>query len=162
MNRKIIVLGAGASIGAVRKGCKGVLSDKPMPGAKTFFNDISHMPEREKPHDYLHFFALTYETTHELVKQAWNIKQMHFDPEEWKNVDIEELLTFFDIGTKLYTRGTGYHGTFVKAYEYLVDFIQMNILIRSVGQRCTHLEKLFRRLDENDSVFTFNWDTIAD
>ncbi|MCP4550521.1 MAG: hypothetical protein GY834_00455 [Bacteroidetes bacterium] len=120
---KIIVLGAGASVGAKKTGQEGHFTDRPIPGAKKFFNDVSHIPEREAPFDYLNFFGLTYEHPHELISQAWQIKNKYFDPKEWENVDIEELLTFLDIGTKLYTKGSNYQWAFQETKRAVEDFI---------------------------------------
>jgi len=159
---KMIVLGAGASIGAKKIGKGWILGDRPVPGAKQFFNDVSYLPSREAPYDYLNIFGLTYEGAHELVRQAFQIKNQWFNPKEWKNVDIEELLTFLDIGVKMYTMNSSYQKVFKQAKDSVIDFASMQILFRSIGQRCDYLTNLFSKLNYNDIILSFNWDTLAD
>ena len=36
------------------------------------------------------------------------------------------------------------------------------ISMRTLGQRCLYLEKLFENLNDEDSIISFNWDTLAD
>jgi len=159
---KMIVLGAGASIGAKKIGEGWIFGKKPLPGAKQFFNDVSYMPSRKAPYDYLNLFGLTYEGAHELVRQAFQIKNQWFNPDEWKHVDIEELLTFLDLGEKMYTKGSSFQEVFKKAKDAVIDFVIMQILFRSLGQRCDYLTRLFKTLTPEDIILTFNWDTLAD
>lgn len=112
---KIVVLGAGASIGAKR-----VHNTNPnywltvfkMPGAKAFFTDLAKIPYKKPNHKYISTFPFLYERSYEFTRVAWQIQNTFFDPNEWKNVNIEDLLTFVDIGSKLHTKNSAYHKMF--------------------------------------------------
>ena len=85
-----------------------------------------------------------------------------FEKEEWKDVNIEDVFTFLDTGEKLYHKNSNIYKAFKSAKKSLIDYIFIEISMRSLGQRCKYLEGLFRNISERDSIFSFNWDAIAE
>lgn len=164
-NKKLLVIGAGASIGAKRYPIESSLDEvaNRMPSADNFFYDLFKTNKTDnRPASSLNFLGLTYENLNDLITRSWNINESSFDPEEWKNVNIEEVMTFFEIGSKMYPKNSGYQKVFKKAQKYLLDFIHPLLTIRSDGQHCEYLMNVMISLKSNDSIISFNWDTIAE
>ncbi len=143
---KIIVLGAGASIGAKRFPIKNSLSlmVNRMPSANNFFYDLHKTNKTDnRPAGSLDFLGLTYEGLYNLIARAWNINAENYDPEEWRGVNIEEVMTFLEVGAKMYPPNSGYQRTFKKAQEYLLSYLYPLIPMRCDEQHCEHLLKVF-------------------
>lgn len=163
--RKIIVLGAGASIGSKRYPIQSSLDQvrDTMPSADNFFYDLFKMNKTDKRSaGYLNILGLTYEGLNDLITRAWNINKDGFDAEEWKGVNIEEVMTFFEAGAKMNPTGSNEQKMFKKAQDYLLDFMYPLLPLVSEEQHCEYLMKVFWDLDKNDSIISYNWDTIAD
>lgn len=161
----IYVLGAGASIGANRFPNKGEFRDKKMPSGPNFFYDIFDLEKPTKSGlDFLNVLAYTYEGLNELIQQVWKLNpdKINFDRNEWKNINIEDVFSFIDTGTKLYPKNSNYRKRFESSKKSLIDFIFIMLTMRTLGQRCLFLQKLFSKISPNDSILSFNWDTIAD
>lgn len=163
----LIVLGAGASIGARRYPIASSLYESfpAMPSSRDFFYDLFQgklAPGRGRR--FLNILGLTYEGTHDLVSRAWGIEkpELGFDPEEWRNVNVEEVLSFIDIGARLHPSGSAGHRAFSIARRQLVTFIVDMLAFRSDGQHCELLLDLFSDLGPTDSVYSFNYDALAD
>lgn len=160
---RLIVLGAGASIG----GCLYPKSNSwqeslnKMPSTENFFYDVSQLgatARREERH--VNQLGMTYEGLHDFIVQTWGIEG--FDPKAWKGVSVEDVFTFLDVGERTYNSGTSYHKAFSQLKEDLEDFICLMIGVRSADKHCEFLMDVFHHLDEDDTVISFNWDTIAD
>jgi len=161
----IYVLGAGASIGAKRIPEDHLGSGLKMPSASNFFVDIFYSAETEHHSErYVNFLGLTYERVNEFLVRAWGMKRNieAFDIKDWQNINIEDVFTFLDVGERMFAKGTNYYKAFQQSKSHLEDFIAHMILVRCEGQRCEHLEKVFRKMNLADTIITFNWDTLAD
>src|SRR5436309_1683224 len=102
--RKIIILGAGASIGSKRYPIKSSFDQMrdTMPSADNFFYDLFKMNKTDnRPAGSLNFLGLTYENLNDLIVRAWNIDDKSYNPDEWKGVNIEEVMTFFEAGSNM-------------------------------------------------------------
>jgi hypothetical protein len=162
---KIIILGAGASIGAKRYPIKNSFSQvaNRMPSANNFFYDLNKTNKTDnRPAGSLDFLGLSYEGLYNLIARAWNINVENHDPEDWKGVNIEEVMTFLEVGAKMFHPNSKDQQVFKKAQEYLLDFMYPLIPMRCDEQHCEHLLKVFMRLKKRDSILTYNWDSIAD
>lgn len=85
-----------------------------------------------------------------------------FDIKEWKNINIEDVFTFLDVGEKMFNTGTCYYTAFHEHKEQLIKLIVLQIMLRCEGKRCEYLETLFKNIKPQDSIISFNWDTLAD
>ncbi len=162
---KLFVLGAGASIGSKRFPKESRFLNKKLPSGNNFFKDLFEMDKKSKEGlDFVNFLDLTYEGTNQMIVQAWRLNQetQFFDASEWENVNIEEVFSFFDIGESMYDKDSGYYRSFNQAKEALKETIFYQLFLRTLGQRCLLLEKLFKKLSSNDNIISFNWDTLAD
>lgn len=164
---KLIVLGAGASIGGSLYPKHGSWQESlgRMPSAENFFYDVFHhatTPASEER--WIDSLGLMAEGLHDFIVEVWGLNRPNggFDPDVWKGVNIEAVFTFLDIGARTYNRGTDYQKAFSGLMEELEDFICLMVGVRSADQHCEFLRDVFSRLSENDTVISFNWDTIAD
>ncbi len=114
--------------------------------------------------DFLNVIAFTYEGLNQIIEKSWRLEStiQTFEKEEWKGVNIEDVFTFLDTGEKLYRKNSKISKAFKSAKKSLTDYIFLEIAMRSLGQRCKHLETLFKNISDKDSIFSFNWDTIAE
>ena len=162
---KLIILGAGASIGSKRYPIKSSFNQirDTMPSADNFFYDLFKMNKTEKRSaGALNFLGLTFESLNDLITRSWNINDDGFDHAEWKGVNIEEVMTFFEIGSKMHSRGSIEKKVFAKAQEYLLSFMHPLMPMICEGQHCEYLLDVFFHLGRRDTVISYNWDTIAD
>ena len=163
--RKIIVLGAGASIGSKRYPIISSLDQMrdTMPSADNFFYDLFKLNKTDdRPAGSLNFLGLTFEGLNDLITRAWNINVDGFDPEEWKGVNIENVMTFFEVGSKMHPDGSIEQDVFIKAQEYLLSFMYPFMPMICEGQHCEYLLHVFYGLGKKDTIISYNWDTIAD
>ncbi|MFA6979955.1 MAG: hypothetical protein WC209_11615 [Ignavibacteriaceae bacterium] len=163
--RKMIVLGAGASIGSKRYPIKSSLDQMRdrMPSAENFFYDLFKTNKTDnRPAGSLNFLGLTYENLNDLIVRAWHINEEGYNPEEWKGVNIEEVMTFFEVGSKMHANGSNERKLFKKAQEYLLSFIYPFMPMISDEQHCEYLLHVFFELNKNDTIISYNWDTIAE
>lgn len=163
--RKILILGAGASIGSKRYPINSSLDQirDTMPSAENFFYDLFKTNKSDnRPAGSLNYLGLTFEGLNELITRAWNINQNGFEPDEWKGVNIEEVMTFFEVGSKMHPVGSNEKKMFVKAQEYLLTFMYPFIPLICKDQHCEYLLKVLFRLNKKDSIISYNWDSIAD
>lgn len=166
-NTTMIVLGAGASIGAKRYPIESsaLESVSKMPSSQHFFYDLFHQSETDWSSDrYVNVLGLTYEGVNELLVRAWGLKKNigSFNEQEWRNINVEDIFTFLDVGEKMFNKRTGYYLAFSKSKEYLEDFIGLMLRHRCENQHCERLMRVFCRLKPHDNIISFNWDTIAD
>jgi len=164
-SRKIVILGAGASIGSKRYPIKSSIDQMRdrMPSAENFFYDLFRTNKTDnRPAGHLNFLGLTYEGLNDFIIKAWNINQEGYNPEQWKGVNIEEVMTFFEIGSKMHLSGTREQKTFKKALEHLLSFMYPFMPMICDGQHCEYLLHVFAELDNKDSIISYNWDTIAE
>jgi hypothetical protein len=165
MSNTVYILGAGASIGAKRFPTKYFSQNRKMPSGKNFFSDIFENPGASKNGlDFFNIMDHLYEGLSLLIQQSFklNHERQFWDKNEWKNINIEDVFTFIDIGTSLYSKNSKYRKVFNLNRENLIDFIFISISMRTLGQHCKYLVKLFRNISNDDNIVTFNWDTIAD
>jgi hypothetical protein len=166
-DRTLLVLGAGVSIGAAKYPIESSLREAmaKMPSGENFFYDL-FFQGKTNTHSkrYLNVLGLTSEGVNNLIVRAWaltnNLK--HFDPDEWKQLNIEEVFTFFDIGDMMYPRGTQYQRSFRACKSELKAFVTTFLSVKSEGLHCEHLMNILFALKPTDSIISFNWDTIAD
>lgn len=167
-DRVLIVLGAGASIGSKRYPIESshMEAASQMPSARNFFHDLfSFRPSFRRPYKrYLNTLGLTFDGLNAFLVQAWGLKRnvKHFDERDWKDINVEEIFTFLDIGEKMFNPRSNYHLAFSKAKTYLLDYIIPVLAQKSDGQYCEYLEVVFETLKPEDTIISFNWDTIAD
>ncbi|NVJ45633.1 MAG: hypothetical protein HWE07_00855 [Cytophagia bacterium] len=165
--RKLIILGAGASIGSKRYpilSSTDQMRDK-MPSAENFFYDLFQLNKTDnKPASFLNFLGLTYESLNDLIIRAWNIDNNKnvFDPDGWKGVNIEEVMTFFEIGSKMHEAGSNEKKMYDQAQKSLLSFLYPFMPMICEGQHCEYLLRVFFDLDKKDSIISYNWDTIAE
>lgn len=134
-----------------------------MPSAENFFFDLFQTNKTEnRPAGSLNFLGLTFEGLHDLITRAWDINHDGYNPEEWKGVNIEEVMTFFETSAKMFPIRSEERKVFQMAQKYLLSFIYPLIPLRCDDQHCEYLTKVFFGLKKYDSVFSYNWDTIAD
>ncbi len=158
-------MGAGASIGANRFPKDSYSLDKKMPSGKNFFYDVFEIQKPSKGGlDFFNILGMTYEGLNLLIQQAWKLNpdRQAWDKKQWENINIEDVFTFIDVGTKIYRKNSNYGKFFEHARKSLIKFIFIIISMRTLGQRCLYLEKLFGKLNDEDSIISFNWDTLAD
>lgn len=133
-----------------------------MPSSQHFFHDIFHYEYKDPDKEmFINMLGLTFEFTHDFVVRAWG-GDKNFSINEWKNVDVEEVFTFLDVGERMFNKGTNYHLAFAKAKEYLEKFIIIALGMRCRRQYCKHHWEVLGSLKPDDSIISFNWDTIAD
>jgi hypothetical protein len=163
--RKIIVLGAGASIGSKRypiNSSHDQIRDR-MPSAENFFYDLFKTNKTDnRPAGSINYLGLMFEGLNDVITRAWNINDDGFEPEEWKGVNIEEVMTFFEVGSKMYPGGSDEQKMFTKAQDYLLNFMYPLMPMICEGQHCEYLLQVFFSLGKKDTVISYNWDTIAE
>lgn len=164
---RLIVLGAGASIGGCLypKRASWQESLNTMPSTDDFFYDVSRLagtPYREER--FVNQLAMMHEGLYDFITHAWAIDDSSdgFNPEAWKGVNVEDVFTFLDIGERTYNTGTSFHGAFSTLREDLEHFICWMVGTRSADKHCEFLLDVFSYLEEDDTIISFNWDTIAD
>ncbi|MEO0184022.1 MAG: hypothetical protein ABIL40_11185 [candidate division WOR-3 bacterium] len=159
----LIVLGNGASMGSLRFPKQSGLQESytSIPSAQNFFYDAFTINPVLSPRNYyINFLAAMDELPYKIFAQAWGRKQNSIH--DLKNINVEEVLTFFDIGEQMFKKGTEYQIAFSKAKEALIDFIVFILWKKSKNQYCEYLLEIFSKLTPFDSIVSFNWDTIAD
>lgn len=163
--QKIIILGAGASIGSKRYPIKSSYNQirNRMPSSDNFFYDLSRVNKTEnRGAGFLNFLGLTYEGVNDLIIKAWHINDKGYDPNEWKGVNIEEVMTFLETSSNILPADSDEQKMYQKAQEYLLDFFYPFMPMISEGQHCEYLLQVFFGLNKKDSIISYNWDTIAD
>ena len=164
-HKKIIVLGAGASMGSKRYPVMSSFHEARtcMPSAENFFYDISKVNKSDNcPAQSINILAFMYEGLNQLITRLWSINKEGFDPEEWKEVNIEEVMTFFEVSSKMLPSGCDEQIMFEKAHEYLLDFLFPTVPMICDGQHCEYLMDVFHHMNKEDTIISYNWDTIAD
>lgn len=166
-NRTLLVLGAGASVGAAKYPIESSLREAmaKMPSGDNFFYDLFFQGATNTHNKrYLNVLGLTSEGLNDLIVRAWALKNNsnNFDPFEWKQINIEEVFTFLDIGERMYPQETNYQRVFKLCKQELEAFITSYLSVKSEGFHCEHLVDILFALRPNDSIISFNWDTIAD
>ncbi|HII95041.1 MAG TPA: hypothetical protein HA367_04815 [Candidatus Methanofastidiosum sp.] len=164
----LVVLGAGSSIGASLFPTKeriNYLESNKMPSGANFFYDI-FLQSFKKDNNYVAINHLDFwhEGLNKLIVHTWGLKhnKSNFKLEEWKDINVEDVFTFIDIGTQMYHKGTNYHKSFDSCRDGLISFITSILSMKSDGLYCEYLAKILKELDPEDSLISFNWDTIAD
>lgn len=166
-NGTMLILGAGASIGAAKFPIESSLREAmaKMPSRDNFFYDLFFQGKTDT-HDkrFLNVLGLTCEGLNDLIVRAWGLDKnlSHFDPEEWKQINIEEVFTFLHIGSRMYPRNSRYQKGFEICRSSLTSFITSLLSVKSEGFHCERLMDLLFHLKPTDSIISFNWDTIAD
>jgi NAD-dependent SIR2 family protein deacetylase len=163
--QKMIVLGAGASIGSKRYPIESSFRQMrtTMPSSDNFFYDLFKTNKTDKrPAGALNFLGLTFEGLNDLIARSWNINNEGFDHAEWKGVNIEDVMTFFEVGSRMHPRGSVERRMFARAQEYLLNFMHPLIPMICEGQHCEYLLRTFYDIDKKDTIISYNWDTIAD
>jgi len=163
----LVVLGAGASIGAAKYPIESSLRQATarLPSGENFFYDLFHQGKMDTHGErYVNSLGLTCEGVNDLIVRAWGLENNRsgFDPEEWRQLNIEDVFTFLDIGEKMYPRRTHYQRGFENCRRELTSFVTFSLLHKSEGFHCERLMEILFALKPTDSVISFNWDTIAD
>lgn len=158
----LLVLGAGASKGALMRQVEPRSSLKmgKLPSGDNFFHDLFL---RNKM-GFVNMLGLMYEGLNDFIVHAWGLKnnKKHFEAEEWKKINIEEVFSFLDVGERMYAKNTSDYRAFKNFKSSLGQFIRVAISMRSDGVYCQHLMKVFSMLKSTDSILSFNWDTVSD
>ena len=166
-NSTMLILGAGASIGAAMYPIENSWRESmaKMPSGDNFFHDMFFRKKLSKRDSSpLNLMGVMYEGLNDLITTAWGLDKdiANFEPEEWKRINIEDVFTFLDIGSRMYAPGTRYQKGFAACRSSLISFITTALSIKSEGFHCEHLSNLLYELKPIDSIISFNWDTIAD
>ena len=159
------ILGAGASIGAKRVPQNPNNLKSRMPSCLNFFYDCGLFDKPKDPDsDFLNLIPFIWEGLNQIIERSWRLNSniQTFEKHEWKGVNIEDVFTFLDTGEKLYQKNNKIYKAFKSAKKSLIEYIFLEICMRSLGQRCEYLEKLFKNISDKDSIISFNWDTIAE
>lgn len=158
----LIVLGNGASIGSMRFPKQSGLQESyaMIPSAQNFFFDSFTINSVFKRKYYINFLRAMDELPYKIFAQAWGLKSNYI--QDLKNINVEDVLTFLDIGEQMYKKGTHYQIAFSKAKEALINFIVFILWKKSKSQYCEYLSEIFSKLTPVDNIVSFNWDTIAD
>ncbi len=134
-----------------------------MPSADNFFYDLFRISKTDnKPAMSINFLGLTFENVNELITKSWDINNDGFDPTEWKGINIENVMTFFEVGSKMHPTGSVEQKAFKKAQDYLLQFLYPFMPMICEEQHCEYLLQIFLGLGKKDTVISYNWDTIAD
>ncbi len=163
--RKILILGAGASIGSKRYPILSSYTQMrtTMPSADNFFYDLFKINKSEdRPARLINALGLFNDSINDFITKTWNINQEGFDPEEWKGVNIEDVMTFLEISSKMAPTNSNEQKGYIKAQEFLLSFIEPLINLTCADQHCEYLMEIIFNLDKKDSIISYNWDTIAD
>jgi hypothetical protein len=161
----LYILGAGASIGAKRIPKDHYILKSRMPSGPNFFYDCGLFDAPKEPGlEFLNVIPFMYEGLNQIIEKSWRLDSeiQTFEKEEWKGVNVEDVFTFLDTGEKLYHKNSNVYKAFKSAKKSLIDYICIEISLRSLGERCEYLEGLFKNISERDSIFSFNWDTITE
>lgn len=166
-NRTLLVLGAGASIGAAKYPIESSMRESmaKMPSGENFFHDLFFQGKADTHGKrYVNALGLTSPGLNDIIVRAWALKNNlnQFDPDEWRKLNIEQVFTFFDIGERMYPQGTHYHRGFGACKRELKAFITFYLSFKSDGFHCEHLMDILFALQPTDSIVSFNWDTIVD
>lgn len=105
---------------------------------------------------------MMYEGLNWVITNAWNFKSNGSVRKEWKGVNVEEVMTFLEVGKNMSQPDSDEYLMYENAYESLIDYLfpQMPMICRD--QHCEHLMTVFGKLKDNDSIISYNWDTIAE
>ena len=109
MGNVLYILGAGASIGANRFPNDDLFLDKKMPSGKNFFYDVFEIAQPSKGGlDFFNILDMTYEGLNLLIQQVWKLNpdRQAWDKKQWENINIEDVFTFIDVGTKIYRKNS--------------------------------------------------------
>lgn len=163
----LLVLGAGASIGAAKYPIESSVrqATAKMPSGENFFYDLFHQGKMDTHGErYVNSLGLTCEGVNDLIVRAWGLEKnlSRFEPEEWRQINIEDVFTFLDIGERMYPQRTSYQKGFRNCKRELASFVTFQLLHKSEGLHCERLMAVLCELKPTDSVISFNWDTIAD
>lgn len=163
--QKMIVLGAGASIGSKRFPIRSSMDQirDTMPSAENFFYDLFKRNKSDNlPEGSMNSLAVHYEQLNDLITMAWNINTDGFEPKEWKGVNIEEVMTFLEVSSNMHLDGSEEQMVCKKAQKYLLDFLNPFMPMICEDQHCEYLLDIFCTIDKKDTVISYNWDTIAE
>lgn len=150
---KALILGAGAS-----KAYSDSFTDVRMPIATDFFSTFKKLKISENPWvligDFLNYLR-DYKGV--IIKTFYsydsNIEQIHSEIEHRLSKALTESDNFFDKTENI---------VFLKAYMQLI-FLFVNVIneIQNGPVSKSHIN-LAQRLNSNDTIITFNWDTLMD
>ena len=166
-DRVLLVLGAGASIGASKYPIQSSMQEAmaKMPSGENFFRDL-FWQGKTQAHGPRHLNSLSVlcPGLNDTIVRVWGLdKELEgWEPEQWTGINIEDVFTFFDIGSSMYARGTDYQRGFRANTRALESFITSTLAVRSEGMHCEHLMHVMSSLSASDSIISFNWDTLAD
>jgi len=165
----MLILGAGASIGAakfpIENDWRERMAKTKMPSGDNFFYDLFFLGKTDRQDKgCLNVLGLSDEGLNDLIVRGWGLDNnlSHFDPDEWRQINIEEVFTFLDIGSRMHPRGTQHQKAFQICRSSLTSWVMSWLSIQSEGFHCEHLKSLLFSLKATDSIISFNWDTIAD
>jgi len=159
----LLVFGAGASIGGRFYPVNDYQDNIRMPsGAGFFYDNLKQYNSDGSIQRYLNFIGMTYTNFYEYLKLAYGIDKKGFTPSDWKKLDLEKVLSLIDIGSEMYVPNTKYSQWYKNLRNELMDIITFEIMRRSLYKHCSLLDELFSGLKSSDSIFTFNYDLIAE
>jgi hypothetical protein len=162
-HKKLLVLGAGASIGGQFNPINEYQDNIKMPSGAGFFYDILKQYNTDGSiKRYLNFIGMTYTNLYKYLKIAYDIDKNGFTPNDWKKLDLEKILSLIDIGSEMFVPNTKYSQWYKNLRDELMDIITFEITRRSLYKHCSLLDELFSRMTSYDSIYTFNYDLIAE
>src|SRR5258708_25441774 len=132
----LLVLGAGASIGAAKYPIESSVRQAmaKMPSDENFFYDLFHQGKMDS-HDerYVNSLDLTCEGVNDLIVRPPRLEKNRssFEPEEWRQVNIEDVFTFLDIGVRMYPSGSSYQKGVRSRKRNLASFVMFPLLFKS-------------------------------
>lgn len=160
----VYILGAGASMASDRIPKHPVYNQLRMPSGSMFFRDVFYQGATESHSErFLDSLGLTYEGTHKFLAHLFGLPEYYKDgSKKWNSLNIEDVFSVIDVAESSAPSRSEEQKILSNVRNSLIDYITMQIYVRCYGQHCSLLEKLFKTLQPQDSIISFNWDTLAD
>lgn len=136
-----------------------------MPSGANFFYDLfkHRVTERNRKGSY-NFLGLMAEGLNSFIVQTWCLEKnkKHFCPEEWKGLNVEDVFSFLDVGSRMLPRGSRFQKGLKNQKANLYAIITSMLAIRCDGMHDEILQHVVYSMNPEDSIISFNWDTIVD
>lgn len=135
-----------------------------MPSGSKFFRDVFYQGSTEDHSErFVDSLGLTYEGVHKFIAHLFGLPEYYKDgSKKWNSLNIEDLFSVIDVAESSAPARSEEFKILNTVKECLVNFISIHIYVRCRGQHCSLLERLFKNINPQDTVVSFNWDTLAD
>lgn len=164
----LIILGAGASVGSKRIGINNYFQEqfKIMPSSNNYFLDISKRDPSTNNSEYLNTLAFIATPAYEIINRIYNFKNRNsksgYIAELYEGINLESMSSFFDVGMQMLPKNSEWYKMHKISQEALNYFFTFDLSMRAMGQECEYLKLILSKLNDYDSIISFNWDEICD